>query len=58
MFEVLTSEASYLKSLNILVSHFMGAEEFNQEHVLSQRDKNTLFSDILAGKNFFFLLEA
>ncbi|KAK2705635.1 hypothetical protein QYM36_015873 [Artemia franciscana] len=50
MFEVITSEASYLRSLNILVKHFMSCPEFNcdsSQSVLSKRDKHLLFSDLL-----------
>ena len=51
MFEVITSEASYLKSLEILASHFMNSPDFssNDDAILSHRDKNVLFSDILPG---------
>ena len=55
MFEVITSEASYLKSLNVLVSHFMQCPQFNPENenaVLTKREKHVLFSDILPGKLF------
>ena len=50
MFEVITSEASYLKSLEVLVSHFMNCPDLSKnDEVLSRRDKTTLFSDILPG---------
>ncbi|GAB6019068.1 hypothetical protein CHUAL_000694 [Chamberlinius hualienensis] len=52
MFEVITSEASYLKSLNILINHFMLCpmflhNEFSSECVLSKRERHVLFSDVL-----------
>ncbi|XP_078389977.1 uncharacterized protein LOC144671804, partial [Cetorhinus maximus] len=44
MFEVLTSEASYLRSLNVLTEHFMDSRDLNETIIL--RDKKTLFSCI------------
>jgi neuronal guanine nucleotide exchange factor len=53
IFEVITSEASYLKSLNILVRHFMQCPKFSDDShpdcVLTRRDRDVLFSDILPG---------
>ncbi len=34
MFEVITSEASYLRSLNILITHFMAAPELSGKYCL------------------------
>ncbi|XP_067828200.1 rho guanine nucleotide exchange factor 15-like isoform X2 [Heptranchias perlo] len=48
MFEVLTSEASYLRSLNVLVEHFMDCRDLNETIIL--RDKKTLFSCIIRVK--------
>lgn len=45
MFEVLTSEVSYLRSLRVLTDHFMESRELNEN--LINRDKKTLFSNIL-----------
>ncbi|XP_017294462.1 ephexin-1 isoform X2 [Kryptolebias marmoratus] len=45
MFEVLTSEASYLRSLRILTEHFLENRELNETLVI--RDRKTLFSNIL-----------
>ncbi|XP_027021114.2 rho guanine nucleotide exchange factor 15 isoform X2 [Tachysurus fulvidraco] len=45
MFEVLTSEVSYLRSLRVLTDHFMESRELNDN--LINRDKKTLFSNIL-----------
>ncbi|KAG1667383.1 Ephexin-1 [Nymphon striatum] len=51
IFEVMTSEASYLKSLDVLVNHFMSCpefvSEFSTECVLTRHDKHILFSDVL-----------
>lgn len=43
-FEILTSEASYLKSLNLLKSHFMNHPAFRDVNVLGAADRKTLFS--------------
>ncbi|XP_010903400.2 rho guanine nucleotide exchange factor 15 isoform X1 [Esox lucius] len=45
MFEVLTSEASYLRSLKVLTEHFLDSRELDE--VLIIRDRKTLFSNIL-----------
>ncbi|KAM4714675.1 uncharacterized protein arhgef15b [Anableps anableps] len=45
MFEVLTSEASYLRSLRVLIEHFMDSRELTETIIIS--DKKTLFSNIL-----------
>ncbi|KPJ07964.1 Ephexin-1 [Papilio machaon] len=46
-FEVLTSEASYLNSLNVLEAHFISHPAFRDPHVLPPHDWDTLFSTIL-----------
>lgn len=49
MFEVITSEASYLKSLNILRSHFINSEELSSGSslcVLERGQSHVLFSNI------------
>ncbi|CAL1290791.1 unnamed protein product [Larinioides sclopetarius] len=48
MFEVITSEASYLKSLNFLFEHFVQCPEFSgsETNILDKREKHVLFSDI------------
>ena len=46
-FEVLTSEASYLKSLNLLRSHFMNHPAFRDPQNLDPADRKTLFSYIV-----------
>ncbi|XP_031707301.1 ephexin-1 [Anarrhichthys ocellatus] len=45
MFEVLTSEASYLRSLRVLTEHFLNSRELQETMII--RDKKTLFSNIL-----------
>ncbi|XP_076867360.1 rho guanine nucleotide exchange factor 15 [Brachyhypopomus gauderio] len=45
MFEVLTSEASYLRSLRVLKDHFLGSRELDDTLVI--HDKKSLFSNIL-----------
>lgn len=54
MFEVITSEASYLKSLNILIEHFIQCPEFSDEFspqcVLNRLDRHILFSDVFPVK--------
>ena len=51
MFEVLTSEASYLKSLNILVNHFMNeclekVDHMQEEKVLDKQQFHFLFGGL------------
>ncbi|XP_034480468.1 uncharacterized protein LOC117786368 isoform X3 [Drosophila innubila] len=46
-FEIMTSEASYLKSLNLLRRHFMNNTAFCDSSVLSTRDRKALFSYIV-----------
>lgn len=45
-FEILTSEASYLKSLSLLKSHFMNHPAFRDTSILSSADRKILFSFI------------
>ncbi|XP_029382484.1 rho guanine nucleotide exchange factor 15 [Echeneis naucrates] len=45
MFEVLTSEASYLRSLRVLTEHFLDSRELQETIII--RDRKTLFSNIL-----------
>ncbi|KAH9490000.1 hypothetical protein Btru_036227 [Bulinus truncatus] len=50
MFEIMTSEASYLKSLKVLINVFLVAPEFSAESsdrcIISRRDRQILFSNI------------
>lgn len=59
MFELVTSEASYYKSLEILVYHFMKSEQLSE--ILSPIEKHHIFSNILdikaASERFFQDLE-
>ncbi|XP_041444914.1 rho guanine nucleotide exchange factor 15 isoform X2 [Xenopus laevis] len=48
MFEVLTSEASYLRSLNVLIEHFMESRELDDTLIV--REKKILFSNVLKVK--------
>ncbi|XP_075062391.1 rho guanine nucleotide exchange factor 15-like isoform X2 [Mixophyes fleayi] len=48
MFEVLTSEASYLRSLNVLTEHFLESRELQESLII--REKKILFSNILKVK--------
>ncbi|TRZ03569.1 hypothetical protein DNTS_013487, partial [Danionella cerebrum] len=45
MFEVLTSEASYLRSLRVLKDHFLGSRELIETLVI--HDKKVLFSNLI-----------
>lgn len=51
-FEVITSEASYLRSINILISHFMASPELQGPKkaisVVTNAERKCLFSNILA----------
>ena len=50
MFEVITSEASYLKSLNILMKHFAQSPKLSgvgPESVISKWDHKRLFGDVI-----------
>ncbi|KAL9970188.1 hypothetical protein ACROYT_G022522 [Oculina patagonica] len=54
MFEVITSEASYLRSLNILMSHFINSDELSSGSslcVLERGQSHVLFSNIHAIKS-------
>uniref|UniRef100_A0A903Z0E2 Guanine nucleotide exchange factor tim n=1 Tax=Anopheles minimus TaxID=112268 RepID=A0A903Z0E2_9DIPT len=46
-FEILTSEASYLKSLNLLRTHFVNHPAFRDTRILSSSERKTLFSYII-----------
>lgn len=46
-FELLTSEASYLNSLNVLETNFISHPAFRDPHVLPRDDWETIFSTIL-----------
>uniref|UniRef100_A0A4W3IEE0 Ephexin-1-like n=1 Tax=Callorhinchus milii TaxID=7868 RepID=A0A4W3IEE0_CALMI len=59
MFEVVTSEASYLRSLNVTIDHFMASGELSR--LLTKQDKKILFSTITkiqqVSENFLIDLE-
>lgn len=44
MFEIITSEYSYMHSLNILVCHFMRSEELRE--TMTQTEHHHLFSNV------------
>jgi len=50
MFEILTSEATYLKSVNVLIDVFLLSEEFGSEMsnkcVLTKQERHVIFSNI------------
>jgi hypothetical protein len=48
-FEIITSEASYINSLNVLEKHFISSLELCEESVLSKNDRRTLFSNLIPG---------
>jgi len=49
-FEVITSEASYVKSLAVLDKHFIKSPELNDESILPKADRQILFADIEPGE--------
>jgi len=50
LFEIIMSEASYLKSLHLVIKHFAQSVEFDALHspaaILTKRDYKILFSNI------------
>jgi len=47
IFEIISSEASYLKSLNVLINHFANSPKFVGDYaVLCPKDKVILFNDV------------
>lgn len=44
MFELISSEASYLRSLGVAVEHFCSSKAL--KHTLSQMEHHTLFSNV------------
>ena len=49
LFEIVSSEASYLKSLNVLVFHFANSQQFSSgsSSLLSSKDREVIFSNVL-----------
>ncbi|XP_069120774.1 uncharacterized protein [Argopecten irradians] len=49
-FEIITSEATYLRSLNVLINTFLLSQEFSAEHsdrcVLTRQERHVIFSNI------------
>ena len=50
MFEIITSEATYLKSLNVLINVFLLSKEFGSDlsdrGVLTRQERHVVFSNI------------
>ena len=47
IFEIISSEASYLKSLNVLINHFANSPKFVGDYaVLCPKDRVILFNDV------------
>lgn len=46
-FEIITSEASYLKSLSLLRTHYMNHPVFRDTTILNSRDRKSLFAHIV-----------
>ncbi|XP_021366449.1 uncharacterized protein LOC110458828 isoform X3 [Mizuhopecten yessoensis] len=65
-FEIVTSEATYLRSLNVLIDTFLRSQEFSAEHsdrcVLTRQERHVIFSNIGAirdaSEGFLSALEA
>lgn len=49
-FEVMTSEASYFKSLTVLDKVFASCPLFSDDHILSRNDRKALFGNVHSGK--------
>lgn len=49
-FELITSEASYFKSLTVLEKHFVNSYSMNDETILSKNDRKILFGNVNPGK--------
>lgn len=49
-FELITSEASYFKSLTILEKHFINSHSMNDNTILSKKDQKILFGNVNPGK--------
>ena len=52
LFEIITSEASYVKSIDLLISHFYKSPQLSAEgkyrNILSKEDRKVLFSNVTA----------
>lgn len=61
-FEIITSEASYLKSLNLLRTHYIGNALLRDTNVISPKERKILFSRIIpvheCSEKLLSLLEA
>lgn len=52
IFEIITSEASYYKSLSVLDKIFVTSAELKNESVLKKNDWKVLFGNVAAGNVF------
>lgn len=52
-FEVMTSEASYYKSLTVLEKHFAASPLLLDESVLSSKDRKSLFGYVTPGELYY-----
>lgn len=52
IFEIITSEASYYKSLSVLDKTFASNPLLKDENLLTKNDWKILFGNVAAGKNF------
>lgn len=55
-FELITSEASYFKSLTVLEKHFINSHSMNDDTILSKKDQKILFGNVNPGKYFTICL--
>jgi len=49
-FELITSEASYFKSLTVLEKHFINSHSMNDDTILSKKDQKILFGNVNPGE--------
>lgn len=49
-FELITSEASYFKSLTVLEKHFVNSHSLNDETILDKNSRKILFENVNPGK--------
>lgn len=56
-FELITSEASYFKSLTVLEKHFVNSYSMNDETILSKNDRKILFGNVNPGISYICIYE-
>lgn len=52
-FELITSEASYFKSLTVLEKHFVNSHSMNDVTILSKNDRKIIFGNVSTGKSVY-----